>query len=117
MKNIKKIGKVIILMISVILLTFTFAGFLKWFGINEGPLTKIVPFSAMLIGTVVFLKLIDKKNFYDIDYIILRRYGIFQWQLFYCRYCRLCGELLRMAAYKLQRPLILPFSLRSAIVF
>jgi membrane protease YdiL (CAAX protease family) len=62
----KSIGKVIILMILVIFFTFTFAACLKWFGINEGPLTKIVPFISMLIGTVVFLKLIDRKDFIDI---------------------------------------------------
>jgi len=62
----KSIGKVTILMILIILITLGGVYFLKLFDINSGPLTRIVPFLSMVFTTIVFLKLIDKKNFSDI---------------------------------------------------
>lgn len=62
----KSIGKVMILMVLVIILTFGGVYFLKLFGINGGPVTRIIPFLSMVFGTIVFLKLIDKKDFSDI---------------------------------------------------
>lgn len=62
----KSIGKVAILMTSVIILMYGGAGLLKLVGIDGGPITKIVPFVAMLIGTTVFLKFIDKKKLSEI---------------------------------------------------
>lgn len=70
---LRSLGKVLALMIFVVFLTFTFAGALKWFGINGGPLTKIIPFLAMLIGVLVFLKLIDRQSFSDIGLQHFRR--------------------------------------------
>lgn len=71
--GLRSLGKVLALMIFVFFLTFTFAGALKWFGINGGPLTKIIPFLAMLIGVLVFLKLIDRQPFSDIGLQHFRR--------------------------------------------
>lgn len=62
----KSIGKVTILMTFVIILSFGGVGLLKLFEINGGPLTKTIPFLAMIFGTIVFLKFIDKKDFSDI---------------------------------------------------
>lgn len=62
----KSIGKITILMAIVILLTFAGVGLLKLFGINGGPITKVIPFLAMIFGTVIFLKFIDKKEFSEI---------------------------------------------------
>lgn len=62
----KSIGKVTILMTLVVLLSFGGVGLLKLFEINGGPVTRIVPSLAMIIGAIVFLKLIDKKHFSDI---------------------------------------------------
>lgn len=71
--GLRSLGKVLALMIFVVFLTFTFAGALKWFGINGGPLTRIIPFLAMLIGVLVFLKLIDRQPFSDIGLQHFRR--------------------------------------------
>lgn len=72
-RGLRSIGKVIALMLFVIFLTFSFARALKWFGINGGPLTKIIPFLAMLIGVIVFLKLMDRKVLSDIGLQHFRR--------------------------------------------
>ncbi len=67
----KSIGKATVLMTFVIIFSYGGAGVLKLFNINGGPVTKIVPFLAMIIGTIVFLKLIDKKDF---SYIGLHKF-------------------------------------------
>ena len=62
----KSIIKVMILMLFVILVAFGGVYVLKFFGVNGGPLTQVVPFLTMVLGATIFLKIIDKKKWSDI---------------------------------------------------
>ncbi len=65
-EEMKSIGKIIILMIIIIVLSFGGVYLLKLFGISRGPITKVIPFLFMVLCSAFFLEVIDKKAFSDI---------------------------------------------------
>lgn len=62
----KSLGKVIALMGLIVLSTFGGVYLLKLFGISMGYPTRVVPFISIISGTVLFLKVVDRKSFSSI---------------------------------------------------
>lgn len=62
-RNIYKLCKILMTSIAICYgLLFLF----KFFGVNGGPISKLIPFIAMMATTIIFMKKIDKKSFRDI---------------------------------------------------
>ncbi len=65
----KSIFKMLAVTIIVIFCMMSCLIILKQFNINGGWITKLIPFAAMILVALFFLKVVDKKNIADIGLI------------------------------------------------